>query len=193
MEQETPRRPRRDRDPGRSAIGSPVLALALALVTVGLVGAIFLVPGLLPAPAASPSCGVGCLPPSAAAASPTGTPAATPRVSGLPTFVRPTPTPGPTFMSYTVRAGDSLNTIAHKFNTTARSIAWWNRGTYPSLDPESAGYSPGHIEPGWVLVLIPGGKVDDNNPPTPSPGRPTPTPGPSSVTPSAGSSPSPSA
>jgi peptidoglycan/xylan/chitin deacetylase (PgdA/CDA1 family) len=76
-------------------------------------------------------------------------------------------------MSYTVRAGDSLNSIADDFATTARSIAWWNRGTYPNLDPQSAGYEPDHIEPGWVLVVIPGVTVDDANPPTPSPGPPT--------------------
>lgn len=166
-----------------------MLALALALVTVGLVGAIFLIPGLLRTPAPSPSCQVGCLPASASQPSPTIVPTASPPASVLPTFVRPTPTPGPTFISYTVRAGDSLNTIAHKFNTTARSIAWWNRGMYPSLDPEAVRYNPGHIELGWVLVLIPGAKVDDANPPTPSPGPPTPTPGPSSASPSAAPSP----
>jgi peptidoglycan/xylan/chitin deacetylase (PgdA/CDA1 family) len=79
-------------------------------------------------------------------------------------------------MSYTVRAGDSLNSIADDFATSARSIAWWNRGPYPNLDPQSAGYDPNHIEPGWILVLIPGVTVDDANPPTPSPGPPTPQP-----------------
>ena len=67
-------------------------------------------------------------------------------------------------------AGDTLNSIATAFRTTARSIAWWNRGTYPSLDPESEAYDPDRLEIGWVLALIPGIVVDENNPPTPSPG-----------------------
>jgi LysM domain-containing protein len=163
-------RHRRNQSRGRSLLTAPLLAVGLAIIAVGLVGAILLVPGLLPAPAPSPSCRDGCLPASAAVASPT----ASPLVSVLPSFVRPTPTPLPTFISYVVKAGDSLNTIAHRYRTTARSIAWWNRGTYPTLDPESAGYQPGHIEPGWILVLIPGVTVDDANPPTPSPGPPTP-------------------
>ena len=148
-----------------------MLALALGFVAVGLIGAIVLIPGMLPsgAPTAAPSASAVSL----ATASPTPSPTGSP----LATFVRPTPTPQPTFIAYVVRAGDSLNTIAHRYNTTARSIAWWNRGTYPSLDPEAGpNYSPGHIELGWVLVLIPGVTVDDANPPTPSPGPPTPVP-----------------
>jgi peptidoglycan/xylan/chitin deacetylase (PgdA/CDA1 family) len=83
-------------------------------------------------------------------------------------------------MSYIVQSGDTLNSIARKFRTTGRSIAWWNRGTYPSLDPQSPDYDPNTIRVGWVLVLIPDAVVDDSNPPTPSPGpiaTPGPTPG----------------
>lgn len=69
----------------------------------------------------------------------------------------------PTFRAYAVRAGDSLNTIAHKFGTTARSIAFWNRGTYSSLDPDSSRYSPNSIRIGWTLVLIPGVIFDENS------------------------------
>ena len=170
--------PRPDRTPARRGgqqpgpLNSPILAVALGIIVIGLVAAIVMVPGLIPG--SSPSPGTPC-PSAPCSPAPTATPAATsPTTAPSATFVRPTPTPQPTFMSYTVRVGDSLNTIAHKFGTTARSIAWWNRGTYPSLDPESEGYDPGHIEPGWVLVLIPGITVDDNNPPTPSPGPPTP-------------------
>ena len=64
----------------------------------------------------------------------------------------------------------SLSSIARAFQTTPRSLAWWNRGTYPTLDPESEAYAPNHIEPGWTLVLIPGVTVDDASPPSPSPG-----------------------
>lgn len=130
----------------------------------------------------------GCLPdavgPLASSGSPPpATPTARPTPSGptpVPTFVPPTPTPGPTFLNYVVVKGDSLTSIARRFNTKARSIAFWNRATYPSLDPESDKYSPNRIELGWILVLIPGSMVDENAlpslipiplPPTPSPKR----------------------
>jgi len=112
---------------------------------------------------------------------PSGAPATVSPSPGQPTFVRPTPSPAPTFISYVVRSGDTLTSIARKFSTTARSIAWWNRGTYPSLDPESEAYDPNRLEVGWTLVLIPGAVVDDTNPPTPSPG-PTGTPPPATST-----------
>ena len=83
-------------------------------------------------------------------------------------FVRPTPTPLPSFMPYVVKRGDSLNTIAHRFKTTARSVAFWNRATYPSLDPESAHYAPNSIRIGWTLVLIPGVVFDENAIPEPT-------------------------
>jgi nucleoid-associated protein YgaU len=69
----------------------------------------------------------------------------------------------PTFMTYVVKAGDSLNTIAHRFGTKARSIAFWNRATYPSLDPESSKYAPNSIRIGWTLVLIPNVIFDESN------------------------------
>jgi hypothetical protein len=96
-------------------------------------------------------------------ASPTRS-APTPR----PPIVPPTPTPRPTFLVYKVANGDSLNTIAHKFGTTARSIAFWNRSTYPSLDPESAGYRPGLLKIGWTLFLVPNDVVDEQDLPEPS-------------------------
>ena len=80
-----------------------------------------------------------------------------------------TPSPGPTFETYKVKRGDTLNSIAKKYKTTARSISWWNRGRYPSLDPEAIGYDPGTIRVGWTLVVLRGVVVDDSNPPTPSP------------------------
>jgi len=99
------------------------------------------------------------------AATPVPTPSGpTPR----PSFVPPTPTPQPTFLVYTVAAGDNLNTIAHKFGTTARSIAFWNRATYPSLDPEAPGYRPGLVQVGWTLSLIPNAVFDEQTLPEPS-------------------------
>jgi LysM domain-containing protein len=99
------------------------------------------------------------------------TPTPTPAPTGptpKPSFVRPTPTPAPTFLVYTVATGDSLNTIAKKFGTTARSIAFWNRGTYPSLDPESAGYRPNTVRIGWTLMIIPHVIFDEESLPAPS-------------------------
>jgi nucleoid-associated protein YgaU len=112
----------------------------------------------------------GCLPPTVGPAATGGSAATSPTPSPAPTgptpspsFVRPTPTPMPTFMTYVVKAGDSLNTIAHRFGTKARSIAFWNRATYPSLDPESSKYAPNSIRIGWTLVLIPNVTFDENN------------------------------
>ena len=79
---------------------------------------------------------------------PTGQPA-------RPSFVRPTPTPLPTFLAYVVKRGDTLTSIARAYRTTARSIAFWNRAQHPSLDPDSATYAPNRIEVGWILLLVP--------------------------------------
>ena len=78
-----------------------------------------------------------------------------------PSFVPPTPTPAPTFAVYSVSLGDNLNSVAKKYATTARSLAFWNRATYPSLDPESAGYAPDRLQVGWTLRLIPGLVYDE--------------------------------
>jgi hypothetical protein len=83
-------------------------------------------------------------------------------------FVRPTPTPGPTSVVYTVKTGDSLDSIAHHFGTTGRSIAYWNAATYPSLDPESDQYQPGLLKVGWTLQIIPNVTFDEQNLPEPS-------------------------
>jgi len=142
-----------------------------------------------------------CLPDSAgrpAATALGGSPAAvaTPASTGptpSPSFVPPTPTPVPSFRAYEVVSGDTLLSIARTFGTTARSIAYWNRGTYPSLDPETTGYDPNRIKAGWVLLVIPGAVVDpqtlpDRTPPpaslapgsTPIPVEPVVTPAPGS-------------
>ena len=125
----------------------------------------------------------GCLPPasrgpgagvSAASVGAEQSPAslAPPARSGptpRPSFVAPTPTPAPTFAAYTVRTGDTLISIARAFRTAARSIAYWNRVTYPSLDPDSSGYRPNRLEIGWRLFLIPGVILaDDEAPPDPT-------------------------
>ena len=83
------------------------------------------------------------------------------------TFARPTPSPPPTFLIYRVQRGDTLNSLAKRFDTTDRSISWWNRGYYPSLDPESPGYDPNTIRVGWELNILRDTIVDDENPPAP--------------------------
>jgi len=103
-----------------------------------------------------------------AAGSPAPVASASSAPRATPPFVRPTPTPAPTFLVYTVKAGDSLNSIAHHFGTTGRSIAYWNRATYPSLDPESAQYQPGLLKVGWILQVIPNGTFDEQTLPEPS-------------------------
>ena len=70
--------------------------------------------------------------------------------------------------------GDSLLAIARHYGTTGRSIAYWNRETYPTLDPDSRDYAPNRIEIGWKLRLIPNVTLDDQGP-LPS-GHPTPIP-----------------
>jgi hypothetical protein len=87
---------------------------------------------------------------------PTPTPAPTPTPPPTPTPGPPTPTPGPTFLLYTVVRGDTLTSIARKQHTSARSVAYWNRDQYPSLDPESPKYNPDSLKRGWILRIIPG-------------------------------------
>jgi len=154
------------------------VAIGLAVVLAALVAIIAIVSGRLP------GLGDGA----SASASPSPATTASPAVptdSPEPSFIRPTPlppTPVPTFLVYVVRSGDSLTSIARAHETTARSIAFWNRDAYPSLDPESEGYSPNRIEVGWALALIPGTTYDETARPSQTPPATTPapaTPGPS--------------
>jgi hypothetical protein len=135
------------------------LAVTLLAALLGLALA-----GCIPTAAGSNSPAVGTGPP----ASPSPVPAPT-GPTPVPSFARPTPTPGPTFLVYVVKTGDSLERIADQFGTTGRSIAYWNRGTYPSLDPEAPSYKPNLIRIGWILVLIPNVVVDEQTLPQPTP------------------------
>jgi Tfp pilus assembly protein FimV len=135
---------------------SPIVAGALVAVVLGAVAIVVLVPGVLPS--------FGGPAPSQIAGQPTAT---APGPSPLPTFARPTPSPAPSFQTYRVKPGDSLDSIARRFDTDGRSLAWWNRGFYPSLDPEGPDYDPNTIRVGWVLNVVPDTKVDEENPPAP--------------------------
>jgi hypothetical protein len=127
---------------------------------------------------AAAGCGLGDLPtrplPSLPPATPSPSPSPTAFVPPTPT-PSPTPRPAPTALVYTVRAGDRLLLIAKRFKTTGRSIAYWNRARYPSLDPDSPKYDPNRIEIGWQLTLTPGVKIDDGTQSPPA-GSPTPEP-----------------
>ena len=111
-------------------------------------------------------------PPLAASAVPATEPPASPTPatpSPSLTFSRPTATPQPTFLAYRVRSGDTITSIARDHETTVRSLGYWNRATYPSLDPDSSRYNPDNLRVGWTLLLIPGVEVDPDEitpPPT---------------------------
>jgi hypothetical protein len=87
---------------------------------------------------------------------PTPTPTPTPDPTPTPTPAPPTPTPAPTFLVHRVVRGDTLTSIARRYRTSGRSIAYWNRDQYPTLDPESARYNPNRLERGWMLRVLPG-------------------------------------
>jgi hypothetical protein len=141
--------------------------------------AVLLVAACVPRPAslASPSDAQAI---TTAASSEAPAPSATSPIgpTPIPSFVRPTPLPAPTFLTYTVKSGDTLTSIARVFRTTPRSIAFWSRGDHPSLDPESAAYEPNRLEVGWILLLIPDAVFDEDALPEPAP---TATTAPSSV------------
>ena len=86
---------------------------------------------------------------------------------------------------YEVKPGDSLTSIAREFGTTARSLAYWNRDQYPSLNPDAPTYDPDAIKVGWTLRLIPTAIVDEDELP-----EPTPSPTPSATPPEPAPSPS---
>ena len=134
-----------------------------AASTVALGFTLLLASACIPPPAGGASGPPTFQPTSAAVTTPTPTPTAVPSgPPAPPSFVRPTPTPLPTFLSYVVKAGDTLDSIAAAHGTTVRSIAFWNRSTYPSLDPDSSAYAPDRIAIGWVLLLVPDIEIDED-------------------------------
>ena len=136
---------------------SPIVAGVLAVVILGFVALVVFVPGFLPSFGQGPGGSQVAGGPSATAVG----------VTPTATFGRPTASPPPAFLTYRVKQGDSLNSIARKFKTDERSLAWWNRGFYPSLDPDGPDYDPNTIRVGWVLNYLRNTKVDEENPPAP--------------------------
>jgi hypothetical protein len=135
-------------------------ALGIAIVVLG--GACIPIGARVPARgSASPSAMSATAPAATPSPSPSGP-------STRPSFIYPTPTPLPTFLVYEVRSGDTLTSIARTHGTTPRSIAFWNRERYPSLDPDSPTYSPNRIDVGWELLLVPDVEVDPEELPEPS-------------------------
>lgn len=126
-------------------------------------------------------CGLGDLPARSSGSSeaPSSAPSASPLASPPPSAspgptAAPTPTPQPTALLYVVRPNDSLLNLASRYRTTGRSIAYWNRKAYPSLDPDKPTYNPNHLEIGWRLTIYPGLIDNDGNglpdaTPTPAP------------------------
>jgi peptidoglycan/xylan/chitin deacetylase (PgdA/CDA1 family) len=113
-------------------------------------------------------CGLGDLPTRSLQSSepPSAGPTATPSPPASPTpsaSSLPTPSPQPTALTYVVKAGDSLVNLGHRYHTTGRSIAYWNRKAYPNLDPDKPSYNPNHLEIGWRLTIYPGLVDDDGN------------------------------
>lgn len=139
--------------------GAPVILLVLLALTACSSAA------PTPTPTAIEPSGTVFTPgPSAAPPTPTPTPsaAATPPAS---------PVAGTT---YTVRAGDTLSSIARAYGTTVAQLQAWNVDRYPSLADD-----PNVIGVGWVLVV----SGDPGVTPIPTPTSPPATPRPS---PSAG-------
>ena len=84
-----------------------------------------------------------------------------------PTFVRPTPSPAPTFLSLRRQGRRHASTPSPPSSARpARSDRLVEpRRLSRRLDPESP-TTTRTLQVGWVLVVLPDGVVDDNNPPT---------------------------
>jgi peptidoglycan/xylan/chitin deacetylase (PgdA/CDA1 family) len=72
--------------------------------------------------------------------------------------------------TYTVRAGDTLSSIARAFGTTAARLQAWNSDRYPTLAT-----NPSAIEPGWTLVVSGDSGVTPLPTPSAAPATPRPT------------------
>jgi LysM repeat protein len=100
---------------GAAIVAVFVLASALGNLAAGPIPTATASPTASATPVATPTPSPTVAPPS-----PTPTPTATPQATVAPT---PSPTPAPTPRTYRVQSGDTLNSIAAKFGTTATAIA----------------------------------------------------------------------
>lgn len=140
------------------------------LTVVLLVGALSFI-GCVPEPAGRASASID----PAAAATPAPTPVPSPTgPTPSPSYVRPTLKPLPSPLIHVVAPGETLVGIARRYGTSGRSIAYWNRLRYPSLDPDSRRYRPDYLAVGWSLDIIPNHEVDPEDLPG---GGASPTPG----------------
>ena len=129
---------------------APAIALAIALACVGAC-----VPQPVGRATGSPATSSG----------PPPTPTPTPVPTGptpSPSFVRPTPTPLPTFLSYVVKSGDTLTSIARAHDTTARSIAFWNRTSIRRSTRIRPSTHPTASRSAGSCMLVPGTEIDED-------------------------------
>jgi LysM repeat protein len=137
--------PQRADEDATAAIGSAGPPRRIRLVAfggAGALGAVLLLAVLL-AGAARPSLPASSPSPSTAAATQGPGPSATPRPSSSP---RPDRTPT-SVRRYRVKEGDTLRSIASRFQLTVREL----RALNPDLDPSVKGRDP--LEPGITLVV----------------------------------------
>lgn len=122
--------------------------IAVALVLAGIAVAMMGLGGFGPGSSPSPTADSSPSPLPSVAPSPSTEPSSTvePSPSVVPTptpVVTPTPAPAATPVTYIVQAGDTLNSIAARFGTTAQAIMAAN------------GLTSDLIHPGQVLVIPP--------------------------------------
>lgn len=123
-------------------------------------------------PSASPSASASIAPtPGGATFSPEPTATASATAAATPSAA-PSVGEGTT---YTVRAGDTLSSIARAFGTTVEQLQAWNADRYPQLAT-----NPHAIEAGWVLIVSGEPGVTPLPTPSPPPATPKPTAPPSS-------------
>jgi peptidoglycan/xylan/chitin deacetylase (PgdA/CDA1 family) len=109
-------------------------------------------------PSAAPST-TGTTPTPSASAP--GGPSVPPSVSAPPsTAPSAAPTASTAATTYTVRAGDTLSSIARAWGTTVAQLQAWNAERYPTLATD-----PSTIQAGWLLVV----SGDPNATPLPTP------------------------
>lgn len=122
-----------------------------------------------PSPSASGTPGAS----GSASGSPTSSssPTATPFGSTSPSeSSAATPSPTAVGVTYTVRPGDTLSSIARAWGTTVQQLQAWNADRYPSLATD-----PNTLQSGWVLIVS--GDPSTTPQPTASPTAvPTPSP-----------------